>query len=218
LFVLLVGVSPTIIRASIMAVFALIARVTGRQYAAGRGLSLAVVGMVLVSPNILLYDPSFQLSVAATAGLIMFGEYISSRLTWIPGRLGLREVATATISAQLAVLPLILYHMGTLSLVSLPANLLVLPVIPVLMTVAAVTAVMGLVSSSVGFAPAFIVYLLAGYVIGVVQWLANLPGAAVSVPPFPVWFVFVMYAGIFMMYWNLSGQTDYKKLSAPADN
>ncbi|PSO45052.1 MAG: hypothetical protein BRC25_03260, partial [Parcubacteria group bacterium SW_6_46_9] len=115
LFVLLVGVSPTIIRASIMAVFALIARVTGRQYAAGRGLSLAVVGMVLVSPNILLYDPSFQLSVAATAGLIMFGDYISSWLTWIPKRLGLREVATATISAQLMVLPLILYHMGTLS-------------------------------------------------------------------------------------------------------
>jgi hypothetical protein len=55
-------------------------------------------------------------------------------------------------------------------------------------------------------------------VIAVVQWLANLPGAAISIPPFPVWLVFVMYAVIFMMYWHLSGQTDYKKLPAPADN
>jgi competence protein ComEC len=212
LFVLLVGLSPTIIRASIMAVFALIARVSGRQYAAGRGLGLAVVGMVLVSPNILLYDPSFQLSVAATAGLIMFGDYISDRLVWIPQRWGLREVATATISAQLMVLPLILYHMGTLSLVSLPANLLVLPVIPVLMTVAAITAVLGLISSVLGFAPAVFAYLLSGYVIGVVRWLANIPGAAVSVPPFPVWLVFVMYAGIFALYFWLRTDNSYAKL------
>jgi len=218
LFVLLVGLSPTIIRASIMAVFAMIARVSGRQYAAGRGLSLAVVGMVLVSPNILLYDPSFQLSVAATAGLIMFGDYINDWLVWVPQQWGLREVATATISAQLMVLPLILYHMGTLSLVSLPANLLVLPVVPVLMTVVAITAVLGLISSVLGFAPAFFVYLLAGYVIGVVQWLAGIPGAAVSVPPFPVWLVLVMYAVIFMLYFYLRTDNSYAKLPTPEDN
>lgn len=204
LFALLVGLTPTVVRASIMAVFALLARVSGRQYAAGRGLALAAVCMVLVTPEILLYDPSFQLSAVATAGLINFGDQVQAYLTWLPERFGLREAATATVSAQIAVLPLLLYFTGTLSLVSLVANLLVLPVVPILMAVGALTILLGFFSSTAAFVGASGVYVIADYIFRVVNWLADLSFATVSVPSFSVWVVCVVYMFLFGLAYRLS--------------
>lgn len=193
LFAFLVGLTPTVVRASIMAVFALLARVSGRRYGPTRGLSLAAAGMVFVSPEILLYDPSFQLSAIATAGLIGFGDQVSAWLTWLPKRFGLREAATATLSAQIAVLPLLLYYTGMLSLVSLPANLLVLPVVPILMAAGCVTIFLGFISSSLTILGATSVYMVADYIFRVVRWLSGLPFATMTLPAIPVWFIIVTY-------------------------
>lgn len=193
LFALLVGLTPTVVRASIMAVFALLARVSGRRYGPTRGLSLAALGMVLVSPEILLYDPSFQLSAIATAGLIGFGDQVSAWLTWLPERFGLREAATATLSAQIAVLPLLLYYTGMLSFVSLPANLLVLPVVPILMAAGCVTIVLGFISSSLTVLGTSSVYVIAEYIFGIVRWLSDLSFATTTLPAIPVSLIIVIY-------------------------
>ncbi len=203
MFALLVGLTPTVVRASIMAVFALLARFSGRRYGAFRGLSLAAVGMVLITPEILLFDPSFQLSAIATAGLIGFGDQVSSWLTWLPERFGIREAATATIAAQIAVLPLLLYYTGLLSFVSLPANLLVLPIVPLLMAVGALTILFGFFSSALALVGASGVYVIADYIFAVVRYLSNLSFATVVIPPIPIWVVIVLYIGLFWFAYRL---------------
>jgi competence protein ComEC len=197
LFALLVGLTPTVVRASIMAVFALLARVSGRRYGAGRGLALAAVGMVMVTPEILFFDPSFQLSAIATAGLIGFGDQVGNWISWIPKRFGLHEAATATIAAQIAAVPFLLYYMGALSLVSLPANLLVLPVVPVLMAVGAITILFGFVSGTLAFVGASGVYAIADYIFWVVRMLSGLPFATVSVPSLSIWVIILIYLAMF---------------------
>jgi competence protein ComEC len=202
LFALLVGLTPTVVRASIMAVFALLARASGRRYGPTRGLVLAAAGMVLVTPDILLYDPSFQLSAVATAGLIGFGDQVSAWLDWVPKRFGLHEAATATVAAQIAVLPLLLFYTGMLSFVSLPANLFVLPVVPLLMAVGAVTILFGFISSTLAFVSASGVYVIADYVFLVVRWLAGTSYATVSLPAVSIWGVLSVYMGLFALaYW-----------------
>jgi len=73
-FAVLVGLSATVVRASIMASLILFARATGRTYAVMRALCFAGVIMVLINPYLLVYDVGFQLSFLATLGLIFSGS------------------------------------------------------------------------------------------------------------------------------------------------
>jgi competence protein ComEC len=188
-FGLMVGGGATVLRASIMALIALLARATGRQYQATIALLVAGALMLMWNPKILVYDLGFQLSFLATLGVIYGPVLLAPYFYRVPERGGLRETLLTTISAQIIVLPWILYSTGNLSLIALPANLLVLPVIPL-------TMLFGFLS--VFIAPlAFIAHLFLKYILVVVKIFSLLPLAAVTIKTFPLILVFICYAGIF---------------------
>lgn len=195
-FVGIAGFSATALRAALMALIALYARATGRTYAAGRALLFAVLLMLLWNPLYLVFDPGFGLSVAATAGLIWLAPIIEMFLSFMKSPFWKNAVAT-TLSAQIAVLPLLLYDTGNLSLVSIPANLLVMPVIPLAMGFSALAGFAGMLFGSlaplVGIALSFPAYLANAYVLLVARESAALPLAAFTLPPFPFWLTLVAY-------------------------
>lgn len=194
LFALLVGLSATVVRASVMAGLLLVARTTGRTYAVLRALMFAGIGMLLLNPYLLVHDPGFQLSFLATLGLIILAPHIEVHLTRIPSMLGVRGFLTATIATQLFVLPLLLYQMGTLSIVSVVVNVLVLPMVPVAMLLTFLTGIGGLLFPLLGYGVGFFAYLSLGYITYVAQLFDTIPFAAISVPQFPFWIVLVVYA------------------------
>lgn len=200
-FALMTGLASASVRAAAMALLAIAGRASGRMYLAGRALGVVVLGMVAWNPFVLAYDPGFQLSVAATAGLILLAPVLAPRLAFIPSALGLREVAISTISAQIAVVPLLLYQTGNLSIVGLPANLLVLLTVPSAMFFSAIASLAGLLLGP--FAPivAFPAYLLLSYAIGIARFFASLPFASVALPAFSAWLVFAAYAILFGGVW-----------------
>lgn len=199
-FALLVGMTATVVRASIMAIIALIARILSRQYLASRGLALAVVGMVAVNPHILLYDPSFQLSAVATAGLVAYGDVVYGWLTALPRRFGVREMATATITAQIAVTPLLIYYTGQVSLVSLLSNLLIIPVIPVLMAAGALTAVLGQIAQFLALPFAAAAHTVAAYILQIVVWLTQLPFSTATIGLVPIIGVLFVYTILIIFF------------------
>ena len=125
------GASPSILRAAVMASVVLLARESGRSGSAATGLALTVAGMILVDPATV-NDVGFQLSVAATAGLLVWSARVGA---WFDAHLPrrtpawLRESLAVSMAAQAATLPLILFHFGSLSLVSPLANLLIAPLV-----------------------------------------------------------------------------------------
>ncbi len=131
ILVLVSGAEAPAVRAGILVLIVALAAVLQRQQDSGYFLSLAILTMLFVNPFYLLYDVSFQLSVAATYGLVYIGPIIQTQLKHVPRVLG--EVVRDTSSAQIAVLPLQLFYFGTLSWVALFVNVLVLPLIPLLM-------------------------------------------------------------------------------------
>ena len=201
-FALLTGAGATIVRASIMAILALIARATGRTYTLTRALFLAGTIMLIVNPRILLFDPSFQLSFIATLGLIYIAPYIERRMLWIPERLGLREIVGATIGTQVAVFPLLMYMTGMISLLSLPANLLVLPIIPLSMLLVFITGIFGAVVPALGVPVAFAAHITLAYIVTVTQLFASIPFAAVALPAFPLWAMFGVYGAMIFWFWK----------------
>lgn len=150
--------------------------------------------MTIANPLVLLYDPGFQLSFIATLGLILGAPIVLRWFAFVPSAFW-RDLIAATIAAQIAVLPVLLYQTGLLSLVSFPVNLAVLPIVPLAMGLSALAAVVGMgipaVAPFIGI-PAF---LLLSYIIGAAEWSATLPLAAVTIPEFPFWLVLVSYAG-----------------------
>jgi competence protein ComEC len=136
LYTILVGADAAVVRAAIMgALFVIATRLMGRPTFAPAGLFTAAIIMTLANPNIL-WDVGFQLSFAATLGLMLFvgpwGQWAETRLQTSLGsdkgrqltRL-LSEVVFATLAAMLFTLPIILFYFGQLSLVSPAANLFV---------------------------------------------------------------------------------------------
>ena len=158
-FILMTGGSSTAVRAGIMATLALVARATGRNYDVARALTLAGVFMVLFNPFVLVYDVSFQLSFIATVAVIFFTPRIEKYFMWVPKNFKLRDIISVTFAAYIFVLPFILYKMGNLSLVALPANILILPLIPLTMLLGFVTGFVGIFSDILSVPVGYISYL-----------------------------------------------------------
>ena len=147
---------PSVTRALVMAGLALLAHALGRPGGAAVALPPAVVGLLLFDP-LLAWSLAFQLSVAATAGLIVLTPRIAAH---VPGPDALVLAISATLGAQLAVSPLLFATFGTVSAVAVPANLLAAPA-------AAGVMMWGLVAGT-----------LAGLSPEPVAWLLHLPTRA----------------------------------------
>lgn len=199
LFAIAAGGGATVFRAAIMAVIAFLAKASGRPNAIAVSLMLAAFLMLLANPRVLVYDPSFQLSFLATLGLIYISPLLEQRILFVPRALGIREVTAATIGTQIAVLPLILYMMGTLSLVSVPANILALPLIPAVMFIGMAGAVAGLIGHVIALPFVFVAHTLITIVIGIAHFFGNLPLATIAVPVFSPFVLFAVYAALLVI-------------------
>mgnify|MGYP000237276601 CR=1 FL=1 len=194
LFVLMTGGSSTAVRAGIMATLALVARATGRNYDVARALILAGVFMILFNPFILAYDVSFQLSFIATVAVIFFAPRIEKHFMWVTDSFKLRDIVSVTCAAYIFVLPFILYKMGSLSIVALPANILILPFIPFTMMLGFLTGVVGLISNILAVPFGYISYLFLHYELWVISFFSNIPFASFSIPNFPLVLTLAIYA------------------------
>jgi competence protein ComEC len=207
-FAIMTGGSATVVRASIMASLVILAEVTKREYLILRVLILTGFLMVLHNPKILVFDPSFQLSFMATLGLITLSPIISKYLSFITEKWGLREIVSATLSTQIFVFPMILYMMGTLSIVAPLVNLLVLPIIPIAMFTGFFTGVFGFIFYPISIFFGFISEFLLAYVLKTVEIFSNLPFASVTIKDFPFLLVIVWYGVCAVWIWRFRKQPD----------
>jgi competence protein ComEC len=195
LFVAAAGGGSSAFRAGLMALLALFARGTGRTYDALRALGAVFVLMLLVNPLLLVDDPGFQFSFVATLGLIIGTPLIEPKMKWVRNGF-LREILATTIAAQVAVLPILLYQTGNLSLVALPANALVLPFVPLTMLLSFITGVIGILVPVIGIYAGLPAFALLAYIIGVARITAGLPWAHLIIPVFPFWIVIALYVAL----------------------
>lgn len=184
LFTILSGGGASAWRAAIMVLVALFAKKFNRDYKASRVFGFTIVLMLAPNPLLLVFDPSFQLSVLATIGLIFVTPFITPYLLWITEKFGLREIVSSTTATQVTVLPYLIYNMGLLSLVSLPVNVLILGTIPPTMSLGFITGVLGLFSVYLSFVPAFFTYILLWYQLKIVHIGASVPFGVLSLPAF----------------------------------
>lgn len=196
LFAMLAAGGAATVRAVIMGLIAIVARYLRRPAAALRALAVAGALMILWNPLVVLYDRGFILSMLATFGLIMLAPAVERRLPWVPSwkRYDLRSIVATTIAVEIFILPALLYYSGVLSLVSVPMNALVLPLVPLIMFGGFVTGVMGMLHPALALIPALATDLLLRVVLWLAETSAALPFASALVAPFPLWGAACIYA------------------------
>ncbi len=184
LFVLMTGFGASIVRAAVMATLMLAGGILWRKTDMAASLSCTLVVM-LAANSAWLFDVGFQLSVLATAAIGLFCEPLSGRL---PERVPktLRDTLAATLSAQAGVMPVLTGTFHTLSLLSVPANLVVVPVTGFLTLMGALLVLTGFVlplaGAGIGHLLGFVITLLIRFV----TWTASFPWSQILVtsPPF----------------------------------
>lgn len=184
------GVAPAV-RSGIMGCVAFFGRVNARENDARRLLTLTGLLLLIISP-LLVFDITFQLSFASTAGLL----YISPRIAKLLAKLPyfVRTALSVTIGAQLAVLPLLAWYFKSVSLSALIANLIVVPVVEFMIILGLAAGIVGFCLPFVGKLFFFADSLLLGIVYEATRLIASLPYSAVYLPVFGVYFAALYYA------------------------
>lgn len=126
IYMLLTGFSPSVIRSGLMTMLGIYLLQQGRWKDSLNILAAAAWLMLLWEPYFLL-NVSFQLSFAVTAGLIIFVPLLSRYFRWLPPKIG--GAVAITLTAQMVSFPLTITYFNQFSLLSILANLLLVPVI-----------------------------------------------------------------------------------------
>lgn len=175
LFVLMVGAEASVVRAAIMGFLALLAKEIGRIYNMRNAITLTATAMVLVSPTILVHSPGFQLSFVSLLGIVYLSPALAKLLRIDGEKLsGYKEIVLTTVSAQLAVLPLVIITFGRFSLSAFLANILILGFVPLTMFLGFLLAAISSLYSYLGFFTARLVELLLVYEIVIIKFFAKL--------------------------------------------
>jgi competence protein ComEC len=201
-FVIIAGAQASVVRAAIMGGLALLANQVGRVSRVTNALLFAAAMMLIFNPKILAFDVGFQLSFAATIGLIFLAPIFEKYFTKLPSVLGVKESFVTTMSAIVLTLPLILYNFGRVSIVAPLANVLILPVIPFTMAVGFIAAIGGLFYFYFGWILGWLAWFFLSYIIKVVEFLSKFPwiNFQISKVHWVVVAVFYLAIGLFIFY------------------
>ncbi len=186
LYMVVVDLRPSVVRASIMAAVVLLGRLLERESDLLNAIAFAGLVILMWNPQNL-FDLGFQLSFAATISIVHLHERLkelffpSLARTRSPGIRWLCSGLLVSLSAQLGTLPIIATHFQKVSLIAVVANLLVVPVIGLVVALGFTSALFGLASLTLArlYAAANIVFLRG--LIELVNFTSSLPFAYVSV-------------------------------------
>jgi competence protein ComEC len=203
MYTILVGATPSVLRAAIMGGLAILARQLGRRQNGLNTLAFTAAVMAAIDPNTL-WDVGFQLSFAATLGLILYAQPLQDWFTaLLARRISLetaRRICTPistfmffTLAAQLTTLPIMAWHFGRISLVSVIANPFVLPAQPALMILAGLALLFSFIYFPLGQVIAWLAWPFAAYTDRTVEFFNRLPHGVITLGDFSFLLVIVFY-------------------------
>ena len=206
-FVTLVGFPPSAVRAAVMGGLVLFAVRVGRLTNAGNAIIFAGALMLVYNPNLLRYDVGFQLSFAAALGIIYIFPKLDNLFKKYSNFLNIKTIFLITISAQAAVLPIIINNFGSFSFFSVLTNILILPFVPIVMLGGFLLIIIGSVNLLLAQILSWPIWLILFYQIETINFFASLSFGFVSFEKFGFLFVGVYYLGLI----GLVGFGDVKK-------
>lgn len=194
LYILMIGLPASALRAGVMVSLVFAAQFSGRNLLGERLLALAAFLLLWENPLLLRYDPGFQLSFLAMAGLIFWQPFFLEKIfaAW-PNFL--RQNLSTVFAAQVFVFPIVGRNFGYFSLVSPLSNILIAPLVPYLTIAGFVFGSIGAIFAGLGRLFSFLIWPALNYLLWVVDLSLSLPLAKLELQNFPL----ILLVGFYLL-------------------
>lgn len=197
-FVLVTGMSPSMSRAALVSGLSVLAWYYGRRVHPALLIALAAAVTTACNPLYVWSDIGWWLSFLSFAGVMLLAPLVQRRVFGARRPKLVGQVVIETICAQITTLPLIIFIFGTVSVLALPANVLVVPLIPLAMLLTFIAGVAGTAVPLVAWPACWVL----GYICQLVTLLAKVPWASAPLVITPLimlaGYAFVMGAGFLL--------------------
>ncbi len=206
-FMFLTGVPPSVFRATLMAVVIIIAFLSNRSTNIINSMSIAAFIILLINPNEI-YNPGFQLSFSAVLAIGILFPYFQKMIfkphlknKWVEYILLFFSVS---LSAQIGTLPFTLAYFSKLSVVSLFANLLVIPAVGVIIGIAFITIFIGSFSYGIAIYFAAANDLFSSWMIAFIKYTGSLDYSFLWIRNYSLYDAIIFYAGLIWILLTLN--------------
>lgn len=203
IYTILVGADAAVVRAAIMGGLSLFARQVGRRQQGLNTLAFTAGLMTLHNPHVP-WDVGFQLSFAATLGLVLYAEPFAEAFRSLASRFlpeasvdklvgPVGEYVLFTFAAQLTTMPIMAYHFGKISLSAFLANPAILPVQAPIMTVGGLALILGVIWLPLGKITAPLAWPFVLFTIRAVEFFGKKRRGVVVLGDFDILLVILFY-------------------------
>lgn len=202
-FAVMTGLSASMVRATVLLFFSLSAWLVGRKFTPWRIFSLILTISLLINPFYLLPDLSWLLSYGAFAGILIFAPVLKQYFFGKKKLNYILDLSITLLAIQLILTPILVMTFGSLSLITLVSNIIVVPIIGWVMS-------LGLIKIILNFA--FLGQILSwclNYIWGVIDLLASMPLASVELTISNwIWLVYYLILAGFYGYFKFQVKKD----------
>ncbi len=204
IYILMIGAPASAVRAGIMGIIFLTAQHFGRLSVASRAIVFSAVIMLVLNPLLLKLDIGFQLSFLAMLGLIYFQPAFYLFLKKMPDFkfFPLRTTLSATLSAQIFTLPILIYNFGYIPLVSPITNILIVPFLAPITILIFVFGFSAMLFWPLGFLFSLPVWLFLTFILKVVDWFSQIP-LAYTLENIHWFWLIISYLVLALIAWRL---------------
>lgn len=171
-YLYVIGFMPSILRASLVTILSLFFWYFGRRFKSWR-IILITMGITLLFDHTLISSLSWQLSFAAFSGVLAITPRLEKFFYGDKKPNSVMTIVLASIGASVMCLPIQIYYFGSLPLVAILSNILILPTIPLVMGLSFTAGILNFVADGVASMVGQTVDLLLKYHIFVVDWLSQ---------------------------------------------
>lgn len=200
IFLLLIDTSAASLRAALMAWIGFGAFFLGRPLHPFNGLLFAALLMAIFRPLIVRYDVGFQLSFLATLMLLIASPWLEQLVRrgwwWSWGALFL-----STLVIEIGIFPVIAFHFGMVSLLAPLANVMVLPLIPLVMALGFTMLLLGSIMPFLGVLIAFPTWFILSFLIWISEWVGSFSWGIIETVTFSETLLFGWYIVLAGMVW-----------------
>lgn len=203
IYILITGMEASILRAAVMAFVVMAGKALDRNADLLNSIGVASLVLLIVNP-FMLFDAGFLLSFGATAGLGLLYKRV---LGLVPEKVPklIRETLAATISAQAGVIPILILYFSKISLISLVANLFVVPLTGVTTVVGMLCVIGDSIYHGLGFIAGCMLQGLLHIILYITGRCASIPWAEVNMQHWSsfgvlIYYLFLILAGTYGLH------------------
>jgi len=212
-FVFVAGAPSSAVRALFMAGTLMLAQWLGRRYESLFALVFVAAVMLLFDPLLLVHDIGFQLSFLATAGIVLAGPRVGRVVRHVPKPVSpFFEAFLVTVAANLLLIPILLSNFGRFVPAAILTNTVLLPVVPVSMSLAFLTGLLGMFSSALGTIFSFPTYAALHLIVEGARFGAGFGDTAIETESFGWGAGLLWYGALAWIFFRIRR----KRLSEPA--